>query len=76
LKESSEGSVYKQPKVIFEKPEKQHKNKLYLNDFVQNVTSKKDSGMKVTMHSNSPLKLRKKALSRNWRDIPKQREPT
>jgi|LauGreDrversion4_2_1035121.scaffolds.fasta_scaffold122575_4 hypothetical protein len=67
LNESSKGSVNKQPKLIFEKPEKQPKGKAYQNEFVQNITSNKDKAMKFTMHSNSRLKIRKKTLCRHWR---------
>jgi hypothetical protein len=76
LNNSAKASVNKQPKVIFEKPEKQQKSKVYLNEFVQNLTSTKDKAMKFNVHSNSPLKPRKKTLCRHWRILPKQREQT
>ncbi len=76
LNNSAKASVNKQPKVIFEKPEKQQKSKVYLNEFVQNLTSTKDKAMKFNVHSNSRLKTRKKTLCRHWRILPKQREQT
>lgn len=52
LQDSSKKSVNKQPKLIFEKIEKQPKNKVYNNEFILNVAINKDKMIKSTLHSN------------------------